>query len=59
MTQKIRSSFLKVKEDILSLKELFNSWIFHLQSNQKELEQKVKELESRVRFLELQRISNK
>ena len=53
-TLKIKNSFLKAKEDVLALKELFNSWIFHLSSNQKVLEHRISELETRVRMLELQ-----
>jgi hypothetical protein len=53
---KIKHSFLKVKEDVLTLKELFNSWIFHLQSDQRVLQHRVDELEKKVKMLEIQNL---
>lgn len=53
LTGKVRQSFRNMKKDVTELKNSLNEWILFLNSNQRDLKQRVYELERKVRQLEL------
>lgn len=53
LTGKVRQSFRNMKKEVTELKNSLNEWILFLNSNQRDLKQRVYELERKVRQLEL------
>ena len=52
----VKKSFRKVKKDMVELRNSVNEWIVFLNSNQKEIKQRLYELEKRVAELEMERV---
>ncbi|MCX8147270.1 MAG: hypothetical protein N3D84_02285 [Candidatus Woesearchaeota archaeon] len=53
----VKESFRKIKKDIDELKESMNSWVVFLNSNQREMKQKIYELDKRLRELEMEKVA--
>lgn len=51
-TGKVARSFKVMKKEVTELKQSLNEWILFLNSNQRDMKQRVYELEKRVRQLE-------
>ena len=52
----VRNSFLRVKEDILNLREWCDSWFSFLDDNQRRLTSRIKVLEKKIEELEQEKI---
>ena len=53
----IKNSFMRVKQDMILIKQSLHEWALYLHGNQQLMQQKIDELEARVRELETQNIS--
>ena len=53
----IKNSFIRVKQDMILIKENLHEWVLYLHGNQQLMQQKIDELETRVRELETQNLS--
>ena len=51
-TGKVARSFKVMKKEVTELKQSLNEWILFLNSNQRDLKQRLYELEKKVRMLE-------
>ncbi|PIN87343.1 hypothetical protein COV19_00480 [Candidatus Woesearchaeota archaeon CG10_big_fil_rev_8_21_14_0_10_44_13] len=51
-TGKVANSFRKMKKEVMELKQSLNEWILFLNSNQRDMKQRIYELERKVRLLE-------
>lgn len=49
---KVAGSFRKMKKEVIELKQSLNEWILFLNSNQRDIKQRVYELERKVNMIE-------
>ncbi|MFO8016176.1 MAG: hypothetical protein R6U32_03665 [Candidatus Woesearchaeota archaeon] len=56
---KTKASFRRVRKEMTDLRNSLNEWIVFLNSNQKQMQQRIDQLDQRVRELEMERISER